>query len=140
MKLVQVTAPHFCAGIVLDDSWTVVPWQPEFCNWAFNLPRDSSQLGARWDAIPYDLDVLVTHGPPAGIGDRTNEGDDAGCEMLLDAIVSAKPRLHVFGHIHEGYGVYTFGEGNLCRSTTFVNASVCTRKYEPTNSPIVVDL
>jgi len=110
------------------------PWQPEFCDWAYNLER-GEPCAAKWRAIPGDTDVLVTHGPPLGHGDRCRPGNRAGCVDLLSEIERRiKPRLHVFGHIHEGYGVTTNGQ------TIFVNASTCTLKYLPTNPPLVVDL
>ena len=46
------------------------PWQPAFMDWAFNLPR-GPELAAVWARIPRGIDVLITHGPPDGIGDRT---------------------------------------------------------------------
>ncbi len=109
------------------------PWQPAFLGWAFNLDRGEA-LAAKWRAIPDDTDVLITHGPPAGIGDLCSNGDHAGCSDLLARVREVKPRYHLFGHIHEGYGVYPEGE------TTFVNASICTASYQPTQAPIVVDL
>jgi Icc-related predicted phosphoesterase len=45
-----------------------------------------------------------------------------------------KPRLHVFGHIHEGAGVTESG------GTIFVNASSVTERYRPVNPAIVIDL
>ncbi len=42
------------------------PWQPEFHNWAFNLPRNSDIIKEKWDAIPNNTDILITHGPPFG--------------------------------------------------------------------------
>ncbi|KAK9399488.1 MPPED1: Metallophosphoesterase domain-containing protein 1 [Crotalus adamanteus] len=58
-----------------------------------------------------------------------------GCVELLNTIQRRiQPRLHVFGHIHEGYGVMADG------TTTYVNASVCTMNYQPLNPPIVIDL
>lgn len=45
-----------------------------------------------------------------------------------------KPRLHVFGHIHDGHG---FLERE---ATTFVNASVCDEDYHPVNPAWIVDL
>ena len=68
--------------------------------------------------IPDGTDILVTHGPPAGILDRTYRGEAVGCQDLLDRVRAVRPRLHVFGHIHEAAGVVG-SEG-----TTFVNASV----------------
>jgi Icc-related predicted phosphoesterase len=45
------------------------PWQPEFHNWAFNLNR-GEEIKKKWDLIPNDTDVLITHGPPYGILDK----------------------------------------------------------------------
>jgi predicted phosphohydrolase len=92
------------------------PWQPWFGGWAFNLPRGEA-LAAVWAKIPKPLDILITHGPPAGILDRTRAGDLAGCRDLLDRVLEVKPRLHVFGHIHEAAGRLDDGD------TIFVNAS-----------------
>ncbi|KAG4078701.1 hypothetical protein HA402_015291 [Bradysia odoriphaga] len=44
------------------------PWQPEFCNWAFNVPRGEQCL-AKWNQIPDGIDILITHTPPVGHGD-----------------------------------------------------------------------
>lgn len=109
------------------------PWQPEFYNWAFNLPRGQA-LKAKWDLIPNDTDVLITHGPPHGILDRTDRGEHVGCEDLTEALVRVRPKLHVFGHIHHGAGQFDSG------STIFVNASICDERYNPVNPPIAVDL
>jgi len=109
------------------------PWQPWFLDWAFNLQRGPA-LRAKWDLIPQNTDVLVTHGPPHGILDRTSRGEDVGCEELRAAVERIRPRLHVFGHIHEGYGECEIA------GTKFVNASICTLGYDPTNPAIVVDL
>ena len=109
------------------------PWQPEFLNWAFNLPR-GRRLREKWNRIPRGIDILVTHGPPAGILDLTPHGEHVGCEDLRDAVERVKPRLHVFGHIHHGYGAQEVGR------TRFVNASVCDESYVPSNPAVVVDL
>jgi len=114
------------------------PWQPEFYNWAFNLPRMGNELMEKWSMIPHDIDVLITHGPPNGYGDLVNNwrqpNVNVGCELLRNRIEEINPTLNIFGHIHEGYGVYTNDK------TTFVNASICTPDYRPTNKPIVIDL
>jgi Icc-related predicted phosphoesterase len=114
------------------------PWQPEFYNWAFNLPRMGQELYEKWNNIPTDTDVLITHGPPNGYGDLVNNwrqpNMNVGCELLRNKIEELNPTLSVFGHIHEGYGVYNNGK------TTFVNASICTPDYRPTNKPIIIDL
>jgi len=109
------------------------PWQPRFFDWAFNLDR-GAPLAVKWAKIPAGIDVLVTHGPPMGTLDRTSGGQLVGCEALEDALARIRPRLHVFGHIHEA-------AGRLDRDgTIFVNASTCDLRYRPVHPPIVVDL
>lgn len=111
------------------------PWQPWFHDWAFNLPRGEA-LAAKWAMVPEGIDVLVTHGPPMGILDRTAGGEHVGCEELRDRLarMSAPPKVHVFGHIHEARGIHP-GE-----KTTFINASICDLAYRPTGEPVVLDL
>ncbi|MFA6093461.1 MAG: metallophosphatase domain-containing protein [Elusimicrobiota bacterium] len=122
------------------------PWQPWFNNWAFNL-RTIESLKEKWDMIPAGVDILMTHGPPHGILDgvtRFNEdlypSDESlftknlGCEALLEALRRVKPRFHVFGHIHEGYGIV---EKN---GTTFINASIMDGQYEPARKARVFDI
>jgi predicted phosphohydrolase len=109
------------------------PWQPRFFDWAFNLDR-GPQLAEVWAKIPEGLDVLVTHGPPRGVLDRTARGDEAGCDDLLAAVALKRPRFHVFGHIHEAYGRRAEG------ATTYVNACTCDLEYNPVQPPIVIDL
>ena len=94
------------------------PWQPEFNNWAFNLPR-GERLAAMWQKIPTGLDVLVTHGPPAGIGDRSSFSGRAGCADLGRRVVEVAPRLHVFGHIHEDGGAWREGATLYANVTTW---------------------
>lgn len=112
------------------------PWQPRFFDWAFNLNR-GAELAAKWELIPNDTDVLITHGPPNGILDevpRKYSIENAGCEDLRKRVEEIKPKLHIFGHIHCGYGqTEKFG-------VKFVNAANCDESYEPTNLSIVIDL
>jgi Icc-related predicted phosphoesterase len=109
------------------------PWQPWFLDWAFNLPR-GPELAAIWKKIPDDTDVLITHTPPYGILDRLISGKHAECADLVHALARVKPKVHVFGHIHEAYGrVEQDG-------TIYVNASVRNFRYQLVNPPIVVDL
>jgi Icc-related predicted phosphoesterase len=109
------------------------PWQPEFHNWAFNLPR-GEKIKEKWDMIPMNTDILITHGPAFGKldfvpYDRVN----VGCEDLLSRIQEIKPKIHLCGHIHSGRGV-VFSEGTL-----YVNASVLNDRYEFRNKPITID-
>ena len=129
-------------AVYLEDSPLIIgrvkfwgsPAQPEFCNWAFNYRR-GSDIDRVWQQIPEDTDVLITHGPPAGILDTVKRGGaHLGCADLKRAVQRVKPKLHVFGHIHGGYGEFHDG------TTHFVNASLMDERYRPANQPIVVDL
>ncbi len=100
------------------------PYQPQFLNWAFNLPR-GQPLWRKWQLIPPDTDVLITHCPPHGIGDRTYYRRHVGCKELLARVTEVKPRLHVFGHIHEARGRYEVGE------TVFINATTDRNERAP---------
>jgi Icc-related predicted phosphoesterase len=110
------------------------PWQPWFHRWAFNLRR-GDEIKEKWDLIPEGADIVITHGPPAGVLDLTVSGENAGCADLLLALEDrVRPKLHVFGHIHEGSGM-------LERSgITYVNASVLDQKYRVKNSGKVVEI
>jgi predicted phosphodiesterase len=109
------------------------PWQPWFHDWAFNLPR-GAELRRVWDRIPAGTDVLVTHGPPHGILDRTDDGEHVGCEELAAAVARVRPKLHVFGHIHEGYGQ------RVLDGVRYVNASICDVRYRPVQGAVVVEV
>jgi hypothetical protein len=109
------------------------PWSPEFGRWPFMRPRGRG-IAERWELIPASLDVLITHAPPFGTLDRERSGIPLGCEALAEVVASRGPRLHVFGHIHGGYGVV---ERN---GTVFVNASVVNERYRPVNPPVVLDI
>eukprot|EP00927_Polykrikos_kofoidii_P068866 TRINITY_DN64216_c0_g1_i1.p1 TRINITY_DN64216_c0_g1~~TRINITY_DN64216_c0_g1_i1.p1 ORF type:complete len:432 (+),score=56.31 TRINITY_DN64216_c0_g1_i1:106-1401(+) len=111
------------------------PWQPEFgVDWAFNLPR-GPPCADRWKQIPENVDVLMTHGPPLGRGDRCKNGMRAGCADLLAEVQGrVKPSYCVFGHVHEGFGATSDG------TTTFINASSCDFDYRCVRPPLVFDV
>lgn len=107
------------------------PWQPWFHNWAFNAYPD--KLKEIWAMIPKDIDILVTHGPAYKLLDQCDDGRHVGCHELRIALQSKKPKLHVFGHIHESHGSGRFG------NTLLANASICTLRYNPTQGPLVYE-
>lgn len=110
------------------------PWQPEFCQWAFNLNR-GPECRSAWEQIPSDTEILITHGPPLGHGDLCQGGHRAGCGDLLRTVQQrVRPLYHIFGHIHEGYGQTTDGY------TQYINASTCNGRYHPNQEPVVFDL
>ena len=111
------------------------PIQPWFCDWAFNRNR-GREIKKHWDLIPDNTDILITHGPAYGYGDKLNSHpmEQVGCQDLLEAIQRIKPRYHIYGHIHEGYGIKTNG------STTFINCSILNEHYRLQNQPILIEL
>lgn len=110
------------------------PWQPWFCNWAFNLPRGGNELKEKWVDIPEDTDILIVHAPPKGILDSVSRGGEhVGCELLRDRILEIKPKIVSFGHIHEAYGK------EIINDITYINASLLDLRYTYTNKPIIID-
>lgn len=98
----------------------------------------------------------MTHSPPHELLDRTNTGRRVGCEALRERLPTLRPRLHVFGHIHEDHGaeLHTWADvpGHEAEQTVFVNAAnwpagpkvrpVGGRVMlgEPPFQPVIVDL
>lgn len=122
------------------------PWQPNFNNWAFNLPR-GNPLKEKWDMIPKGIDILMTHGPPYNILDGVGQDNEdvypeddslsiehVGCYDLREAVNKVKPKFHIFGHVHASYGLINY-EG-----TTFINASIMNEAYDPEHKPWVFEL
>jgi len=133
--------------IYLNDNSTIIeginiwgsPISPFFYDWAFNRLR-GNDIKKHWDLIPDNTDILITHGPPYGFGDevcqrhrKPGEDPKRGCVDLLEVIERIKPKLHVFGHIHEKAGdIETNGE------TVFVNASSIDENYYIKIKPYVL--
>ena len=126
----------------LEDSGTKIgnvsvwgsPWQPEFMDWAFNLPRQGTELNDKWNLIPENTDILITHGPPYGYLDKLpNIPENLGCELLRERVKEVKPKIHVFGHIHYGHGYTTNGD------THFINAAVLNEEYQHKHKPLNVE-
>jgi len=91
------------------------------------------ELGERWALIPEGIDLLVTHSPPYGIRDVVVDGHQmksVGSPTLLQRILVVKPKVVVFGHIHEGYGREEVG------GILYINASHVNEQYKPVNLPV----
>ncbi len=112
------------------------PWQPRFYDWAFNLDRNSNELNSKWELIPDDTDILITHGPAWGYVDKViGKTESLGCELLVRHIKDrVKPTLHVCGHIHSGRGHRFDGV------TNFINASVLDEEYNYRYKPLNITL
>jgi len=109
------------------------PVQKIFCNWAFNRTED--KMNEHWKAIPDDIDVLITHSPPYLILDNVPRSGGQGSPSLYKEVVERiKPKIHCFGHIHEGYGM------KVIEDTKFINASNLDGSYHAVNDPFIVEI
>jgi Icc-related predicted phosphoesterase len=109
------------------------------------------ELAERYALIPEDTDILVTHGPPWGILDKVNKGsftlsdppvkiyEHAGSKSLALQVGRMKipPKLWVWGHVHEEYGIDLPIRQKPCK---MVNASHVNERYQPVNKPIRIIL
>ena len=100
--------------------------------------RDRGEdIEKHWAKIPLDTNILVTHGPPYFMLDRTVEDKHVGCEELrrrLNQMGSHRPRYHIFSHIHEDYGRVN------TEVTDFINCSLMDENYKPVNKPIRINI
>jgi Icc-related predicted phosphoesterase len=113
------------------------PWSNQFGDWAFM--KAPAELVPVYAAIPEGIDILVSHQPPFGYGDRcadfiSGRIISVGSRELLATIDRVRPKIVVCGHIHEGYGQF---ERNGAR---ILNASVVDEHYRLVRGPTVVDL
>ena len=128
------------------------PYTPSFgVGWAYNKHR--SKLDKYWSSIPGDIDILITHGPPLGILDHTendsmiNLGNGSknvvscGDKSLLNHVKRVKPKLHVFGHIHDEDICKNAGMMQISGlDTKFVNASVLNLSYHLVNNGFIINI
>lgn len=114
------------------------PVVPNLKNWAFY--GDDETRAEKWNAIPLDIDVLVTHGPSFGVLDGFPDKTDpnvirrVGCHILKEKIRSLKNlKAHVFGHIHYSNSKKVYRIEN--RDLVCINCSICTESYGPYQNP-----
>lgn len=117
------------------------PWTHQFsginphCK-AFTGSYENDSLKEKWELIPKDTDILITHCPPYNILDTTKYNEHVGDVYLLDTIIQVKPFLHVFGHVHECGGMYI----QMPDDIQYINASHMNEYYEPIHKPVRVIL
>ena len=70
-----------------------------------------------WENIPEHTQILMTHRPPFSIMDQPPLSPSTGDKKLLQKVKTIQPQIHLFGHIHAGYGQKKIG------NTLFLNAS-----------------
>jgi Icc-related predicted phosphoesterase len=119
------------------------PWTKTFIGMnpkckAFTVDTDE-ELAEKWELIPKDIDILITHCPPKGFLDFAH-GQHLGSKSLFDKVAKIKfpnLKLHVFGHIHEWGGNITNIHNN---KTIFNNASLVNETYDPINRIVTREL
>lgn len=105
------------------------------------------ELEEKWKKIPYGVDILITHSPPFKILDQVcyiNAGEDVaehvGSTSLKEYVLNkVKPKLWIWGHIHEAYGQREIVL-DYPNTITCVNASHVNEHYKPVNKPIRIIL
>lgn len=136
------------SGIEIDGiKFYGTPWTPWFYDWGFNGIIDANlafyrgvSLTERYSLIPEDVQVLICHGPPYDILDKTlcRDQDDRRGSVEMRKLTSEKLTqlgLYLCGHIHEARGM-EMADGGV----TFINASTLDRSYEIVRPPMVIHL
>lgn len=103
------------------------------------------ELDSKFSLIPDDTDILITHGPPIYIRDCVDDylygkREHVGSVSLGNKCRGLKHKLHVFGHIHEGYGTDELTRISDGSQLTCVNCSHVNERYKPVNKPVRVIL
>lgn len=117
------------------------PITPSFGkDWAWNVARHKTCKV--WEQIPEDVDIIVTHGPPKGVLDLNREMSMCGCSYLTKVVSKIKPKLHLFGHVHDNESVLNSGIRKLPNlETIFSNGSVvCDGKSKLINNGNLITL
>lgn len=103
------------------------PITPEYGGWAFNKQR-GSDIRKVWEGIP-ESDIVITHGPVGRILDEVDYVN-VGCIDLRDRLSILKPKVHICGHIHDGYG------SKNVDGVEYINASIQNDIRRTLNEPV----
>jgi len=114
------------------DSVTIFgsPLTPDFGQWSFMKSRH--KLSMFWEkAITKYADIFVVHGPPKNILDksynRNYNMEACGDKALMRKVLEFKPKLMLFGHIHNTDDIINAGTRTIPnQDTIFSNGSVVT--------------
>jgi Icc-related predicted phosphoesterase len=119
------------------------PWTPIFSKREWGYTMSHEKLSNFWNKTYVDCDILVTHGPPKGILDGVKVNPHVieltGDKALFNKVTEAKPKLHIFGHIHDQGNIFkNFGVRKI-ENTKFINCSLKIDSSDKMNKPIVLD-
>lgn len=112
----KIYGTPWTAGFGIGASW-----------WAFDLLNGPDHFDP-FTRIPDDADIVVTHGPPHGIGDLTLRDERVGSEELYQRLLQVQPKLVISGHIHEDFGVRRLRPGS---ETIVANVAMLDVDYRP---------
>ena len=122
------------ASLVLDGvRFFGSPWTPPFMQWHFMATEQ--RLAALYEAMPDEIDVLVTHGQPYGVLDPGWQAAHVGSSALAAAVSARNVQHHAFGHLHAAGG-HMVQQGH----TTFYNVAACNDAYQMVNQPRILDV
>jgi Icc-related predicted phosphoesterase len=112
------------------------PWSNQFMRWAFM--KQPGELAAVYAQIPEGIDIVVSHQPPYGYGDRafdvgSEPTERLGSRELLNALDRVRPKLVICGHIHGGHGRTEY------HGIPIFNVSVVDERYQLVHAPTVID-
>jgi hypothetical protein len=121
------------------------PWTAPFkgmnpkCK-AFTIDNED-HLMDKWELIPHDVDILITHTPAYGILDGILAPDGSlfhvGSKGLYGWLkYVGRPHLHVFSHIHEAHGRQEHFPSYNDKMMISINCSIMDESYKPVNAPI----
>ena len=121
------------SGVYINDFYFYgLPHTPTYRGLGFNVDKQKDREDI-FKTIPNQTNVLITHGPRYGVADLNYRNIHSGCQALRNKVDQlSNLKVHIFGHIHEGYGVYG-------HNPVSVNASLCKdHTLDPTKKPLVV--
>jgi Icc-related predicted phosphoesterase len=103
------------------------PYTPTFGEWSFMKSRGN--MHKLWSVLPQDIDVLVTHGPPKGVRDLSENTygqlEQCGDSSLMKWVSTFKPKAHLFGHIHDMSGIHNQGKSLYSKFPTIFSNGAC---------------
>lgn len=115
------------------------PYTPRYGDWVYMLNRNRMQRV--WELME-PADVVITHGPPKGYLDLTDDVENreivhVGCKSLANKILEVKPKFHCFGHIHSDKNNNNYGIFHDPSGIIFVNAACLSHDHKFYNGHIL---
>lgn len=133
------------------------PWSPVIGSWAFSIPESAPRAKSRkgfpgdleraYAQIPASADVVIVHGPPYRVGDAVVKRMNGrrlyrnlGSRALRRELERVRPRLVLFGHIHEGYRHTTRRSPEGESEAIWANVSLLDGDYRVSNPIMLFEL